>query len=81
MTKHSAARNRPNAVILMMDTQGSRNVSCYGCRKPTTPNIDQIARAGIPDRRAVQQRLGVRRRQPIVRGNRIRTHPLRFGAM
>ena len=30
----------------MMDTQGARNMSCYGYRKPTTPNIDQIAREG-----------------------------------
>ena len=30
----------------MMDTQGSRNMHCYGYRRPTTPNIDQIAKEG-----------------------------------
>jgi len=30
----------------MMDTQGARNLSCYGYHRPTTPNIDRIAREG-----------------------------------
>ncbi|OPZ19788.1 MAG: Arylsulfatase [candidate division BRC1 bacterium ADurb.BinA364] len=38
---------RPNIVIFMMDTQGARNMSCYGYRRPTTPNIDQIAAEGV----------------------------------
>jgi arylsulfatase A-like enzyme len=36
----------PNIIIFMMDTQGARNLSCYGYRKKTTPNIDQIAEEG-----------------------------------
>jgi len=39
-------RSRPNIVIFMMDTQGARNMSCYGYHRPTTPNIDNIAREG-----------------------------------
>jgi len=31
----------------MMDTQGARNMSCYGYRKLTTPNIDQLGREGV----------------------------------
>jgi len=42
-----AVKKRPNIVIFMMDTQGSRNMSCYGYRRPTTPHIDQIAREGV----------------------------------
>jgi arylsulfatase A-like enzyme len=38
--------NRPNILILMMDTQGARNMSCYGYRLMTTPNIDAIAGEG-----------------------------------
>ena len=38
--------NRPNVIIFMMDTQGVRNMSCYGYRRPTTPNIDRLAREG-----------------------------------
>ena len=45
--KKSAGAKRPNVVIFMMDTQGSRNMSCYGYRKPTTPNIDQIGKEGV----------------------------------
>jgi arylsulfatase A-like enzyme len=42
-----SGKKKPNILIFMMDTQGSRNMSCYGYRKPTTPNIDQIAREGV----------------------------------
>lgn len=38
--------SRPHILILMMDTQGARNMSCYGYRKPTTPRIGEIAREG-----------------------------------
>jgi arylsulfatase A-like enzyme len=37
---------RPHVLILMMDTQGARNMSAYGYRKPTTPCLEQIAREG-----------------------------------
>jgi arylsulfatase A-like enzyme len=36
----------PNIIIFMMDTQGARNLSCYGYRRKTTPNIDRIAEEG-----------------------------------
>ena len=45
MPKRKGAK-RPNILILMMDTQGARNMSAYGYRKPTTPRLDQIAREG-----------------------------------
>ena len=41
-----AKRKRPNIIIFMMDTQGARNLSCYGYRKKTTPNIDRVAEEG-----------------------------------
>ncbi|MCX7012645.1 MAG: sulfatase, partial [Candidatus Sumerlaeota bacterium] len=47
MADSRTSANHPNVVIFMMDTQGARNMSCYGYRKPTTPNIDQIAREGV----------------------------------
>ena len=31
----------------MMDAQGARNMSCYGYRLKTTPNIDRIAHEGV----------------------------------
>ena len=44
-TRRTTGR-RPNVVLFMMDTQGARNMHCYGYRRPTTPNIDQIAKEG-----------------------------------
>jgi arylsulfatase A-like enzyme len=46
MPKKSARRRKPNILIFMMDTQGTRNMSCYGYRLKTTPNIDKIAKEG-----------------------------------
>lgn len=40
------ATKKPNVLIFMMDTQGARNMHCYGYRRPTTPNIDRIAAEG-----------------------------------
>ncbi|RLF17104.1 MAG: sulfatase, partial [Thermoprotei archaeon] len=37
---------RPNVLLIVMDTQRADNLSCYGYHKPTTPNIDQIASEG-----------------------------------
>ena len=42
-----AKRPRPNIIIFMMDTQGARNMSCYGYHRKTTPNIDAIAAEGV----------------------------------
>ena len=38
--------DRPNILMFMMDTQGTRNMSCYGYPRPTTPNISRIAAEG-----------------------------------
>lgn len=46
MAVRSGSQRRPNIVIFMMDTQGSRNMSCYGYRLPTSPNVDRIAAEG-----------------------------------
>lgn len=40
-------RNKPNLILLVMDTQRADNMSCYGYDKPTTPNIDKIACGGV----------------------------------
>jgi arylsulfatase A-like enzyme len=42
-----ARARRPNILILMMDTQGARNMSVYGYRKPTTPRLEEIAAEGV----------------------------------
>ena len=40
------AKNKPNVVIFMLDTQKSNNMSCYGYPKKTTPNVDRLAEEG-----------------------------------
>lgn len=38
---------QPNLLILVLDTQRAANMGCYGYAKPTTPNIDAIAKEGV----------------------------------
>jgi len=38
--------DRPNILLIVMDTQRADNLSCYGYSKETTPNIDRIAKDG-----------------------------------
>ncbi len=40
-------RKKPNLLIFVLDTQRTANMSCYGYAKPTTPNIDAIAKEGV----------------------------------
>jgi arylsulfatase A-like enzyme len=45
--KASKKGPRPNIIILCMDTQGVNNMSCYGYRLPTTPNLERTAAEGV----------------------------------
>ncbi len=38
---------RPNIVFIMADDLGYADLSCYGRRDYTTPNIDSLARDGL----------------------------------
>ena len=38
---------RPNIVFIMADDLGYADLSCYGRRDYTTPNIDRIAERGV----------------------------------
>ncbi|HZC97172.1 MAG TPA: sulfatase-like hydrolase/transferase, partial [Bradyrhizobium sp.] len=42
-----AAPKRPNIVFILADDLGYADVSCYGRRDFTTPNIDRIAARGM----------------------------------
>lgn len=37
---------RPNIILLVMDTQRAKDMSCYGYEKKTTPHIDKLAEEG-----------------------------------
>lgn len=43
----SAAGTQPNIVFIMADDLGYADLSCYGRRDFTTPNIDRLAASGI----------------------------------
>lgn len=46
------AADRPNLLILSIDTLRADHVSCYGYDRPTTPTLDEIARNGTRFARA-----------------------------
>jgi arylsulfatase A-like enzyme len=54
-----AAPSRPappgaaNVILLVLDTTRADRLSAYGCRNPTTPEIDRIAREGVLYEQAV----------------------------
>ncbi len=42
-----AAQERPNVILISFDTLAARHMSAYGYPKQTTPNLDQLAEAGV----------------------------------
>lgn len=40
-------RKRPNVLLVVVDAVRARNLGCYGHSRPTSPNIDDLARKGI----------------------------------
>jgi arylsulfatase A-like enzyme len=48
----SAAPGKPNVLVIVIDTLRADHLSSYGYGRPTTPNIDRIARQGVLFERA-----------------------------
>ena len=46
-TERGESMSEPNIVFIVIDALRSRNLSCYGYDKKTSPNIDKIAKDGI----------------------------------
>src|SRR5262245_27741494 len=46
-TQQQTAQGPPNIVFIMADDLGYADLSCYGRRDYSTPNIDRIAATGI----------------------------------
>jgi arylsulfatase A-like enzyme len=44
---------RPNIVLVSIDTLRADRLGCYGYRRDTTPNIDNLARTGVLFRQAI----------------------------
>ncbi len=57
-----SSRPRPNIIILVIDTLRADRLSCYGYARPTTPEIDALARRGVLFERACAQ-------APMTRGS------------
>jgi arylsulfatase A-like enzyme len=47
-----ATPEAPNLLFVTVDTLRADRMSCYGYRKPTTPNLDGLARRGVLHERA-----------------------------
>lgn len=47
-----ATPEAPNLLFVTVDTLRADRMSCYGYRKPTTPNLDELARRGVLHERA-----------------------------
>ncbi|MBC7250197.1 MAG: sulfatase [Anaerolineae bacterium] len=42
----------PHIVLIVLDCVRAQNLSCYGYKRPTTPNIDRVAEEGVCYRQA-----------------------------
>jgi len=49
----SAPRDRPNVILISVDTLRSDRIGCYGNPRETSPAIDRLAREGVRFRRVV----------------------------
>ena len=47
---------RPNILIFGLDTTPANHLGCYGYPRPTSPNIDRLARNGVLVRRRESDR-------------------------
>ena len=48
-----SAADRPNVLLITVDTLRPDHLGCYGYDRPTSPNIDRLARRGILFRNAI----------------------------
>ena len=42
-----STNHRPNILIFGLDTTPANHLGCYGYPRPTSPNIDRLARNGV----------------------------------
>lgn len=52
-TGGAANASKPNILFIVMDTVRADHLSCYGYKRPTSPNTDRIAREGVLFRNVV----------------------------
>lgn len=47
------ATGRPNIILITLDTATAEHFSCYGYGRPTTPNLDWLAKRGVQFENAI----------------------------
>jgi arylsulfatase A-like enzyme len=47
ITAVHGSENRPNIIVIYVDDLGFGDVSCYGAKRVTTPNVDKLAAGGL----------------------------------
>ena len=45
--------NKPNVILLTIDTLRANMLHCYGHKKPLTPNLDRLAASGLRFEQAI----------------------------
>ena len=62
--------NKPNFILLTIDTLRADMLNCYGYNTPLTPNMDRLAASGIRFEQAISGGLG-----DLKHGNRAAVRP------
>jgi arylsulfatase len=54
-TRPTSTTDRPNVILVSIDTLRARSIGAYGRQRPTTPFLDEVARGGVLFTQAVAQ--------------------------
>ncbi len=77
----SAARDRPNLVVIMADDIGFENLSCYGSEVYETPHLDALAASGMRFDHAHSQPICTPSRVQIMTGIYNNRNYIHFGLL
>ena len=69
---------RPNVLLITIDTLRADRLGCYGAERPTSPNLDRLAREGLVFDRAYSQAPWT---LPAMASVMTSLHPTRHGAV
>lgn len=55
VTRNLSSKDRPNVILMVLDTQRADHLSCYGYHRDTSPTLSQFAEQGILFENAISQ--------------------------
>ena len=62
------AQNLPNVICILADDIGYQDLSCYGARKISTPNLDNLAANGVPyTKSSPLPKVSTERKAPVIK--------------